>query len=116
MQYITLLGVPTTGTLYYNYYGTSTYGTTARTQITVANCASMSLYASPSSAAQYSLTELTYVPSGVNYCATIPFTAVGTGGALTGSILISVNNSAVPEVYGVTMRNGSISLPATSIY
>ena len=67
MQYITLLGVPTTGTLYYNYYGTSTYGTTARTQITVANCASMSLYASPSSAAQYSLTELTYVPSGVNY-------------------------------------------------
>ncbi len=116
MQYITLLGVPTTGTLYYNYYGTSTYGTTARTQITVANCASMSLYASPSSAGQYSLTELTYVPSGVNYCATIPFTAVGTGGALTGSILISVNNSAVPEVYGVTMRNGSISLPATSIY
>lgn len=116
MQYITLLGVPTTGTLYYNYYGTSTYGTTARTQITAANCASMSLYASPSSAAQYSLTELTYVPSGVNYCATIPFTAVGTGGALTGSILISVNNSAVPEVYGVAMRNGSISLPATSIY
>ena len=116
LQYVTLTGVPATGALYYNYYGASAYGTAARTQITSANFSAMALYHSPSGSGQYSLTELTYVPSGANYCATIPFIAYGTGAAVTGTILISVNSTAVPEVYGVVQRSGSIDLPASSIY
>lgn len=116
LQYVTLTGVPATGALYYNYYGASSYGVASRTQITSANFSAMALYHSPASSGQYSLTELTYVPSGTNYCATIPFIAYGTGSAVSGAILISVNSTAVPEVYGVVQRNGAIDLPASSIY
>lgn len=116
LQYVTLGGVPATGSLYYNYYNASSYGTTTRTQITSANCTGMTFYLSPTSTSQYALTELTYVPSGTSYCAGIPFTAYGTGGTVTGSILISVSRTAVSEVYGVTPRNTPVSFPAASIY
>ena len=117
MQYVLLTGVPSVGSLYYNYYNTSKYGVASRTQLTASNAGSQAFYASPSSTSQYALTELTYVPSGTNYCAAIPFTAYGTGSrSVSGAILISVTSSAVSEVYGVTPKNTAVSFPASSIY
>lgn len=117
LQYVTLGGVPAAGALYYNYYNASAYGTTSRTQLTSANCGVQTFYLSPSSTSQYALTELTYVPSGSNYCASIPFTAYGTGGiSLSGTILISVSRAAVSEVYGVTPKNTAVNFPAAQIY
>ena len=114
---MTLGGVPATGGLYYNYYNASSYGITSRTQVTAANCAGLAFYLSPTATTQYALTELTYVPSGTGYCATIPFTAYGTGSvSVTGSILISVSRAPVSEVYGITPRNTAVSFPAGSIY
>ena len=118
LQYVTLGGVPATGSLYYNYYGTSKFGAgQGRMQLTSYNCSSYILYANPTAASQYALTELTYVPSGRNYCAAIPFTAYGTGGrSVSGTILISVTNAVVYEVYGVTPKNTPVTFPASAIY
>ena len=116
LQYVTLKGAPDYGSLYYNYYGTSEYGTSYSMRITADNCDDMDLYFSPSSS-QYALSELTYVPSGVNYCARIPFTAYGTGSrSVSVTILISVNLSEVPDVYGPTPKNTAVTFPAASIY
>lgn len=115
MQYVTLTGVPSTGGLYYNYYNTSKYGTTTRAQLTAANAGGQLFYASPASTSQFALTELTYVPSGTNYCAAIPFTAYGNSGSVSGAILISVSGSTVSEVYGVTPKNTAVTFPASSI-
>ena len=116
LQYVTLKGAPDYGSLYYNYYGTSEYGTSYSMRITADNCDDMDLYFSPSSS-QYALSELTYVPSGVNYCAQIPFTAYGTGSrSVSGTILISVNLSEMPDVYGPTPKNTAVTFPAASIY
>ena len=117
LQYVTLGGVPATGALYYNYYGASKYGTSSSLPLTSANYNSQALYFSPVSTAQFALTELTYVPSGNNYCVTIPFTAYGSGSrSVSGTILISVNSTAVSEVYGVTQRGSSVTFPASSVY
>ncbi|MCI9609181.1 MAG: hypothetical protein HFG07_03025 [Oscillibacter sp.] len=115
LQYVTLGDVPAAGSLYYNYYSTSRYGTSSREQITAAN-RNRNFYMSPASPSEYALTELTYVPSGSNYCASIPFTAYGVGGQSTaGAILISVTNKAVSEVYGPTPKNTAVTFPASSI-
>ena len=117
LQYVTLNGVPSTGALYYNYYGASKYGTTSRAQITSSNYAGQSFYFAPNSTAQYALSELTYVPSSYNYCASIPFTAYASGTlSVSGTILISVSQKTLSEVYGVTPRNTAVSFPASSIY
>ena len=116
MQYVTLTGVPSTGSLYYNYYGASKYGTASKLQLTSSNAGSLTFYASPTSTSQYALTELTYVPSGSNYCTAIAFTAYGSSRSVSGAILISVSNSTVAEVYGVTPKNTAVTLPASSIY
>ena len=117
LQYVTLDGVPDYGSLYYNYYGTSSYGSsTYSLRMTEALCDELTFYFSPTSS-QYALSELTYVPSGVNYCARIPFTAYGTGSrSVSGTILISVNLSDVPDVYGPTPVNTAVTFPAASIY
>lgn len=115
MQYVAITGVPTTGSLYYNYYNTSKYGSASKVQLTAANCGTQTYYASPTAATQYALTELTYVPSGTNYCASIPFTAYGGSRSVSGAILISVNGSAVAEVYGVTPKNTAVTFPASNI-
>ena len=117
LQYVTLDGVPDYGSLYYNYYGTSSYGSSAYSlRMTEALCDELTFYFSPTSS-QYALSELTYVPSGVNYCARIPFTAYGTGSrSVSGTILISVNLSDVPDVYGPTPVNTAVTFPAASIY
>ncbi len=116
LQYVKLEGVPAAGSLYYNYYGASRFGTAARLQLTASNCASQAFYLSPSSTAQYLLSELTYVPSGTNYCAAIPFTAYGSGGkTASGKVLIGVTPKTVPEVYGVIVKSSSVSFPAPSI-
>ena len=115
LQYVTFTGVPSTGGLYYNYYGASKYGSPTRLQLTAGS--GQSFYFNPPSTAQYALTELTYVPSGSNYCASIPFVAYGTNYAsVSGTILISVSRSTVPEVYGTTLRNTAVTFPASGIY
>ena len=115
LQYVVLNDVPATGSLYYNYYSTSSHGSPTREQVTASN-RSRNFYMSPASAAEYALTELTYVPSGSNYCASIPFTAYGTGGqSVTGAILISVTNKTVSEVYGPTPKNTPVNFPAASM-
>ena len=116
LQYVKLEGVPAAGSLYYNYYGASRYGTAARLQLTASNCAGQAFYVSPSSTSQYLLSELTYVPSGTGYCAAIPFTAYGSGGkTASGKVLIGVTPKTVPEVYGVIVKSSSVNFPAPSI-
>lgn len=117
LQYVKLTGVPATGTLYYNYYGASKYGTTSKLKLTSSNCDDNYLYFSPSSTTQYALTELTYVPSGENYCVSIPFTAYASSSrSVSGHILISINKKATPDVYGVTTKGTAVTVPATAIY
>ena len=116
LQYVTLDGAPDYGSLYYNYYGTSKYGSSYSQRITEDNCDDLDFYFSPTTS-QYALSELTYVPSGVNYCARIPFTAYGSGSrSVSGTILISVNLTEVPDVYGPTPKNTAVTFPAASIY
>ena len=115
LQSVVLSGVGTTGSLYYNYFGASKYGA-SKLKLTSANCKQYTLYASPTTASQYALTELLYVPSGSNYCTNLAFTAYGSGGkSVTGTILISVSLSAVGEVYGVTPKNTAVTFPASAI-
>jgi len=116
LQSVKLGGVPDNGTLYYNYYGVSNYGTTGL-RMTSGNCGSQLLYFSPSGSNQYALSELTYVPTGNNYCTKIPFTAYGSGNRTAqGTILISVNSALVQDVYGATPINTSVPFPVDSIY
>ena len=116
LMYVTLTSLPTVGSLYYNYYGTSQYGASSRTQMTAASAAGRMFAYSPSAKTEYALSELTYIPSGTNYCTAIGFTAYGGNGqSYTGSILISVSTQAVPEIYSVTTKGTSVSFPATAI-
>ena len=116
LMYVTLTSLPTAGSLYYNYYGTSQYGVSSRTQMTAASAAGRMFAYSPSAKTEYALSELTYIPSGANYCTAIGFTAYGGNGqSYTGSILISVSTQAVPEIYSVTTKGTSVSFPATAI-
>ena len=116
LQSVVLSGVPATGGLYYNYFGVSKYGA-SKLKLTAANCKQYTLYASPSATSQYALTELLYVPSGSNYCTSIPFTAYGTGSqTVSGTILIGVTTATIGEVYGVTPKNTAVSFPASAIF
>ena len=116
LMYVTLTSLPTAGSLYYNYYGTSQYGASSRTQMTAASAAGRMFAYSPSAKTEYALSELTYIPSGTNYCTAIGFTAYGGNGqSYTGSILISVSTQAVSEIYSVTTKGTSVSFPATAI-
>ena len=116
LMYVTLTSLPTVGSLYYNYYGTSQYGASSRTQMTAASAAGRMFAYSPSVKTEYALSELTYIPSGTNYCTAIGFTAYGGNGqSYTGSILISVSTQAVSEIYSVTTKGTSVSFPATAI-
>lgn len=116
VQYMVLEGLPAYGSLYYNYYGTSDYGTSGSMLMTQALCKEIDFYFNPSSS-QYAMTELTYVPNGINYCAQIPFTAYGAGSrSVSGTILISVNLDEVPDIYGPTPANTAVTFPAASIY
>ena len=116
LMYVTLTSLPTVGSLYYNYYGTSQYGASSRTQMTAASAAGRMFAYSPSAKTEYALSELTYIPSGTNYCTAIGFTAYGgSGQSYTGSILISVSTQAVSEIYSVTTKGTSVSFPATAI-
>ena len=116
LMYVTLTSLPIAGSLYYNYYGTSQYGASSRTQMTAASAAGRMFAYSPSAKTEYALSELTYIPSGTNYCTAIGFTAYGGNGqSYTGSILISVSTQAVPEIYSVTTKGTSVSFPATAI-
>ena len=116
LQYLTLTSVPATGSLYYNYYNASKYGAT-RTQLTTSMAGSMIFSYSPASASEYDLSELTYIPSGSNYCTALTFTGYSSSGtAVSATILISVTASPVSEVYSVTTKGTSVNFPANSVY
>ena len=116
LQYLTLTSVPATGSLYYNYYNASKYGAT-RTQLTASMAGSMIFSYSPASASEYDLSELTYIPSGSNYCTALTFTGYSSSGtAVSATILISVTASLVSEVYSVTTKGTSVNFPANSVY
>ena len=116
LQYLTLTSVPATGSLYYNYYNASKYGAT-RTQLTASMAGSMIFSYSPASASEYDLSELTYIPSGSNYCTALTFTGYSSSGtAVSATILISVTASPVSEVYSVTTKGTSVHFPANSVY
>ena len=111
LSHVKLTGVPKTGALYYDYYSKSSQ------KLTASNCDDDLLYLDPTGS-QHALTALTYIPSGSNYCVSIPFTATGKSSsqAVEGSILISVTKNAVSEVYGVTPKNTTVAFPASAIY
>ena len=116
LAYVTISGVPSTGSLYYNYYGTSQFGVADRTQLTAASVSGKVFSYSPSAKTEYALSELTYIPSGTNYCTALSFNAYGTNGqSAAGIILISVNAKAIPEVYSVATKGTSVTFPASSI-
>ena len=116
LQYLTLTSVPATGSLYYNYYNASKYGAT-RTQLTASMAGSMIFSYSPASASEYDLSELTYIPSGSNYCTALTFTGYSSiGTAVSATILISVTASPVSKVYSVTTKGTSVNFPANSVY
>ena len=116
LAYVTISGVPSTGSLYYNYYGTSQFGATSRTQLTASSVSGKVFSYSPSAKTEYALSELTYIPSGTNYCTALSFNAYGTNGqSAAGTILISVNTKAIPEVYSVATKGTSVTFPASSI-
>ena len=116
LQYLTLTSVPATGSLYYNYYNASKYGAT-RTQLTASMAGSMIFSYSPASASEYDLSELTYIPSGSNYCTALTFTGYSSSGtAVSATILINVTASPVSEVYSVTTKGTSVNFPANSVY
>ena len=116
LQYLTLTSVPATCSLYYNYYNASKYGAT-RTQLTASMAGSMIFSYSPASASEYDLSELTYIPSGSNYCTALTFTGYSSSGtAVSATILISVTASPVSEVYSVTTKGTSVNFPANSVY
>ena len=117
LRYVVLTGIPSTGSLYYNYYGTSQYGVSSRMQLTSSSASGKVFSFSPSSTSEYALSELTYIPSGSNYCTAVSFAAYGSDGStVTGSILISVTAFAVAEVYTVANKGTSVSFPASSVY
>lgn len=109
-QSVKLTGVPKTGTLYYDYYSKD------KTKLTASSCDDNLLYLDPGRN-QYTLSALTYIPDGTNYCVTIPFTATGksTSQSVEGALLINVTKAAVSEVYGVTTKNAVISLNGSTI-
>ena len=116
LAYVTISGVPSTGSLYYNYYGTSQFGATSRTQLTASSVSGKVFSYSPSAKTEYALSELTYIPSGTNYCTALSFNAYGTNGqSAAGTILISVNTKAIPKVYSVATKGTSVTFPASSI-
>ena len=111
---VTLGGIPETGALYYNYYNASAYGP-GRTLLTSALLKSMTFQFSPETNSSYSLTELTYVPTGVNYCVTIPFTANGATHSVSGNLFISITSRTISDVYGVTPKDNAVTFPSSAI-
>ena len=104
LQYLTLTSVTATGSLYYNYYNTSKYGS-AQMPLTASTAGNVVFSYSPASASEYDLSELTYIPSGSNYCTSLGFTGYSSNGTtVSATILISVTASPVSEVYSVTTK------------
>lgn len=116
LQYLALTSVPATGSLYYNYYNASKYGS-AQMPLTASTAGNVVFSYSPASASEYDLSELTYIPSGSNYCTALTFTGYSSSGtAVSATILISVTASPVSEVYSVTTKGTSVNFPANSVY
>ncbi len=116
LQYLTLTSVPATGSLYYKYYNTSKYGS-AQMPLTASTAGNVVFSYSPASASEYDLSELTYIPSGSNYCTSLGFTGYSSNGTtVSATILISVTASPVSEVYSVTTKGTSVNFPANSVY
>ena len=114
LEYVKFTALPSSGSLYYDYYGASKYGEKVR--LTNDNCKDYKFYFSPGSTKDYALSELTFIPNGFNYCPSISFTAYGSGSkSVSGSILLSVTLDTMSEVYGVTPKGTAVTFPASAI-
>ncbi len=114
LEYVKITQVPTSGSLYYDYYNTSKYGSKVR--LSADNCRDYTFHFSPDSTKEYALSELSFTPNGFNYCPSISFTAYGSGSkSVSGTILISITLSSVPEVYGATPKGTDVAFPASPI-
>ena len=114
LEYVKFTALPSSGSLYYDYYGASKYGEKVR--LTNDNCKDYKFYFSPGSTKDYALSELTFIPNGFNYCPSISFTAYGSGSkSVSGSILLSVTLDTMSEVYGVTPKGTAVTFPASDI-
>ena len=113
LQYLTLTSVPATGSLYYNYYNTSKYGS-AQMPLTASTAGNVVFSYSPASASEYDLSELTYIPSGSNYCTALTFTGYSSSGTAVSATILTA--SPVSEVYSVTTKGTSVNFPANSVY
>ena len=115
LEYVKITAVPSSGSLYYNYYGTSKYGD-SKVRLAADNCKDYKFYFSPGSTKDCALSELTFIPNGFNYCPSVSFTAYGSGSkSVSGSILISVTLDSMSEVYGVTPKGTAVTFPASAI-
>ena len=115
LAYVRITDAPNSGILYYNFFGASAYGSSSE-RVTDSNCKNISLYFSPSRQSEYALSELTYIPTGSNYCEQISFTAYSTDGySASGTVLISVTSKSISEIYGTTLSGTSMSFPAASL-
>ena len=114
LEYVKITKVPTSGSVYYDYYNTSKYGEKVR--LTSDNCKDYKFYFSPDSTSDYALSELSFIPNGFNYCPSISFTAYGSGSkSVSGTILIGVTLNTISEVYGVTPKGSAVTFPASSL-
>ncbi|MBQ9348595.1 MAG: S-layer homology domain-containing protein, partial [Oscillibacter sp.] len=118
LERLRLLGIPSAGRLYYNYYSSSRYGSPFPRLISASDTGKQDYYLSPAAESQFSLWELYFSPAaGTNACALIPFTAYGADASqsVRGTILISATNQPVGEVYGVTTRDTPVGFPTEPI-
>jgi hypothetical protein len=113
LTYVKLGGIPDTGYVCYNYSGSSSFGSSSAVKLTSSNYKNYTFYYNPTSKSLYTLSALTYVPSGTNYCVSIPFTAYYSSSKyVEGTILINVTTSSVSGIYYATVKNAKVSLSA----
>ena len=120
LMYVTLTSLPTTGTLYYNYYGTSKYGVSASaTQLTTSNICRQDLLLQPLPPLRSMRSpKLTYIPSGANYCTRHQLHRLrrATASSVSGTILISVHqHGGVRDLQRDQRKGTSVTFPASSI-
>lgn len=116
LQYVRINGIPNDGAVIYNYSGKSSYGSNYQMVLSASDCQDHNFVYNPTSTRDYSLSELSFIPSHTNSVASILFTAYGTGGSVTGTIFISSTAKKVSEVYGPTPKNMAVPFPAQQVY
>ncbi|MBR4545019.1 MAG: S-layer homology domain-containing protein [Oscillibacter sp.] len=121
ISHVSFSALPEFGKLVYDYYASSAYGDSPRTELLFGNLPHMRFYFSPAYTDRYSLAELTYVPVvEKNFCETVPFSATGLDAhenivQCTGNVLISVTKELVADVYGAIPKGRTVTFPASNL-